>query len=339
VADYSIEVSIPNRGPVGPQGPQGVQGEVGPIGETGPQGVQGNPGIQGPGGVGEVPLGLYATQADAVNDGVAFGGVFRNANGSVDWIEPADADAAAFIAASGATDRWNIQQFVKGVKGLGLWDDMVCWPLRSAQNAGAGTVAYSLGGLGTFNGTLVNGPTWGVDGVTFDGTDDLVTASVSFPASFTMFVVAKNIAAAKASRPMMGTSAGTANTNVSLSTLNTGNNHGFLWAPATGQQLVYTSSIATGPLGEFEAIGLGYTLGAREVVKNGTTFDAGVTDPTTPLAAETKTLNIGGNSQGNSFFNGEFSIGVLISGKISQSEHTDFYTLYKTTLGIGLSLP
>jgi hypothetical protein len=185
VADYSIEVSIPNRGPVGPQGPQGVQGEVGPIGETGPQGVQGNPGIQGPGGVGEVPLGLYATQAEAVNDGVAFGGVFRNTNGSVDWIEPADADAAAFIAASGATDRWNIQQFVKGVKALGLWDDMVCWPLRSSQNAGTGTTAYSLGGLGTFNGALVGGPAWTADGITFGGSTQYIEYSPQFTVDFT----------------------------------------------------------------------------------------------------------------------------------------------------------
>jgi hypothetical protein len=44
---------------------------------------------------------------------------------------------------------------------------MVCWPLRSSQNYGTSTTAYSLGGLGTFNGTLTNGPTWGADGVTF----------------------------------------------------------------------------------------------------------------------------------------------------------------------------
>jgi len=250
-----------------------------------------------------------------------------------------DTDAQSFITTSGATDIEALDQFVKGVKDLGLWDSMVAWPLRSSQNAGTGTTAYSLGGLGTFNGTLVNGPTWDIDGVTFDGTNDLVTASVSFPASFTMFVVAKNLAAAKASRSMMGTSGGTANTNISISTLNVGNNYGLIWAPATGQQLVYTSSIATGDLGDFEAIGLGYTLGAREIVKNGATFDAGVTDPTTPLATETKSLHIGGNSQGNSFFNGEFSIGALISGKISQAEHTGLYTLYKSTLGTGLLLP
>jgi hypothetical protein len=76
-----------------------------------------------------------------------------------------DADATAFAAASGATDVSNLSAFVKGVKELGLWSNMVCWPLRSSQNAGTGTTAYSLGGLGTYNGTLTNGPTWGADGL------------------------------------------------------------------------------------------------------------------------------------------------------------------------------
>jgi hypothetical protein len=79
-----------------------------------------------------------------------------------------DPDAAAFCARSGASDRAALSAFVRGVKDLGLWDSMVCWPLRSSQNAGTGTTAYSLGGLGTFNGTLVNGPVWGVDGISLD---------------------------------------------------------------------------------------------------------------------------------------------------------------------------
>jgi hypothetical protein len=58
---------------------------------------------------------------------------------------------------------------VRGVKNLGLWANMVCWPLRNAQNSGGAdptdTRVFSLGGLGTFNGTRVNGPAWGADGI------------------------------------------------------------------------------------------------------------------------------------------------------------------------------
>jgi hypothetical protein len=83
---------------------------------------------------------------------------------------PLDRDAREFIQRANVTDangRAQLNQFVRGVKTLGLWSNMVCWPLRSTQNVGTGTTAYSLGGLGTYNGTLTNGPTWGVDGIEF----------------------------------------------------------------------------------------------------------------------------------------------------------------------------
>jgi hypothetical protein len=93
-----------------------------------------------------------------------------------------DQDARVFINASGATDRAAVNYFVKGIKRLGLWSSMVCWPLRSTQNAGTGSTAYSLGGLGVYNGTLVNGPTWGVDGVDFSAaTSQTKTDALGLP--------------------------------------------------------------------------------------------------------------------------------------------------------------
>ena len=64
-----------------------------------------------------------------------------------------------------ATPRKQIRDFAKGVNDLGLWNSMVCWPLRSSQNYGSGDTVFSLGGLGAFNGTRVGGPTWGADGI------------------------------------------------------------------------------------------------------------------------------------------------------------------------------
>jgi hypothetical protein len=43
--------------------------------------------------------------------------------------------------------------------------------MRGIHNAGTGSTVYSLGGLGTFNGSLVNSPTWSnqaIDGTTAD---------------------------------------------------------------------------------------------------------------------------------------------------------------------------
>jgi hypothetical protein len=75
-----------------------------------------------------------------------------------------------------ATPRQQIRDFAKGVNDLGLWSSMVCWPLRSSQNYGTGTTAFSLGGLGTFNGTLVNGAVMSASGVAFDGVNDYMQA-------------------------------------------------------------------------------------------------------------------------------------------------------------------
>jgi hypothetical protein len=86
---------------------------------------------------------------------------------SIITAETTDADVLAFALASGATDIEPLNTFVKETKDLGYWDDMVFWPMKSAQNAGTGTTLYSLGGLGTFNGTLVNGPTWDSEGILF----------------------------------------------------------------------------------------------------------------------------------------------------------------------------
>ena len=83
---------------------------------------------------------------------------------------PLDRDAREYMARAGVTDaaaRTQINEFVRGMRSLGLWDKMVCWPLRSAQNASTSTTAHSLGGMGTFPGTLTNGPTWETDGVQF----------------------------------------------------------------------------------------------------------------------------------------------------------------------------
>jgi hypothetical protein len=95
-----------------------------------------------------------------------------------------DPDASRYFQRAGVTNstaKTQLNNFVKGVKRLGLWNSMVCWPLRSSQNAGTGTTAYSLGGLGTYNATLINGPTWGENGITATGTTGSYLFVPSYP--------------------------------------------------------------------------------------------------------------------------------------------------------------
>lgn len=96
--------------------------------------------------------------------------------GTLNKISGYDFDASAYFDSTGITDavtRAKINNFVVGVKNLGLWSSFICWPLKSSQNRGSGTIAYSLGGFGPYNGSFVSSPTWGVDGVTFNGSNSI----------------------------------------------------------------------------------------------------------------------------------------------------------------------
>jgi hypothetical protein len=63
-----------------------------------------------------------------------------------------------------------LNQFVKEIKKIGIWDDMVCWPMRQSHNAGSGTTVYSFGGFAksTFNGSIINNGTWTPNGILLD---------------------------------------------------------------------------------------------------------------------------------------------------------------------------
>jgi hypothetical protein len=60
-----------------------------------------------------------------------------------------------------------LNQFIIEIKKIGIWNDMVCWPMRQPHNAGSGTTVYSLGGFArsTFNGSITNGGIWTPNGI------------------------------------------------------------------------------------------------------------------------------------------------------------------------------
>jgi hypothetical protein len=263
-------------------------------------------------------------------------------------IKPAyDADASAYFTTAGVTNtagRQQISRFVTGIKDLGLYNNMVCWPLRSSQNAGTGTTAYSLGGLGTFNGTLTNGPTWGVDGVTFNNAS------------------AQYISTSCAYNPA------TLSTGF-LSVINQTETPNFANArEICGNRSVAASSLFKNTNG-FQDITLFDSAGdhnnaqvtSRISYVSGRQFAGGFVDSATreffnQLNAATATANsVGGTitSGSSNFqiarggvysttrtFTGEISfVGLLRQGTITAANIEACRTLYKNTLGQGLGLP
>jgi hypothetical protein len=79
-----------------------------------------------------------------------------------------------------------IIDFAQGIDRLGLWNSMVCWPLRSSQNASTTQTAFSLGGGGTFNAALIRNPAWTSTGVIATGQQGggpYVSSTYAMPAS------------------------------------------------------------------------------------------------------------------------------------------------------------
>jgi hypothetical protein len=245
-----------------------------------------------------------------------------------------DKDAINYFSRAGvtsATAKAQINAFVKGVKNLGLYNSMLCWPLRSSQNAGTGTTAYSLGGLGTFNGTLTNGPTWGTDGIVFDGSNDFITlADNTFSTgnsaeSFLGFL-----------KPNGGTGGviigqgDVANATVSYYHLKAG---------ATGNDqatMAFTDTTIAASDTSWKSLFQGNTtLGFRG--KNGGTVTSFALNNT--LNKIGLNCRIGAFPLFGGYFNGTISAVIKINATPSTQLNSDVYSLYKTTLGQGLGLP
>jgi hypothetical protein len=241
-----------------------------------------------------------------------------------------DADAAAYFDRAGVTDataKAQINSFVVGVKALGLYNNMVCWPLRSTQNAGTGLTAYSLGGLGTFNGTLSspNGPTWGASGITFDGTDDyLLTGYTGGLSEFSAFSIATPNSTAGVQYEFSKDDAGS-NREWGILAALSGYNQGFLWNPTLTQ--------LTGPLAGTTSRLL-CLRASSTVFKFRRNNESDVSGATGTLTQTSANLTIGARAGGGGlYFNGTISASILFNVVLSDSDTSAIYSLYNSTLG------
>jgi len=245
-----------------------------------------------------------------------------------------DSDAATYFNTAGVTDataKQQINAFVVGVKALGLYNNMVCWTLRSAQNKGSGTTAYSLGGLGTYNGTLTNGPTWGTDGITFDGTNDYISTTLTSGFSaVSVFGISKKDATSQTIAEVFKDDEG-ANREWGLFAELGGYIQGRLWNPSFSQ--ITGTAVTT----DFR---LACLRGSSSVAKLRTNNGSDATTGVGTLTQGTAPVTLGAKSNGGDrYFKGIIAGGIIFNTALSDSDTSSIYTLYKTTLGTGLGLP
>ena len=246
---------------------------------------------------------------------------------------------------SDVKDKRSVFNFVEGIHDLGLWDSMVCWPLRSSQNAGVGNTAFSLGGLGTFDGTLVNGPTWGINGVACGQTwnngnsiDILGLTKAWTPVTFG--VVAYSGVGSFATKNTNGAPASDIG---SMCVLTNANNLGDnVVTLNVAKQMEHSYSPYTAP--SFCALSapfVGATLYRDSNISAINTVTETSSEETLNFYNNLRFMSIGGNSASSYGVTatGVIPFAFICKQALSQNEWNAYRNLYKTTLGKELGLP
>jgi hypothetical protein len=270
--------------------------------------------------------------------------------GTLNKISGFDYDASSYITLAGITDataRIQINDFILGLKAINLWDVSVCWPLRSTQNIGSGTIAYSFGGFGSYHGTLSSNPTWTTSGVTFTGASGGTLNNSSIPA------VLRGISGYACI--LVGLNVATGTINFGVLKGGGGNQIGDNYVAVSRQYnfIAQAQNYLTGGTGE-------RTFGSTSFALTGFNFlgasRTGLTAPSTNTGfvkanATTNSTRSGtGNLPSTNPYAEEYYITssltpsniyafCMASSAISENMMEDVRTLYKATLGTGLNLP
>ena len=244
--------------------------------------------------------------------------------GGLGILQAFDPDASAYFVRAGVTDataKIQINLFVKGTKDLGLWNDMVCWPLRSTQNSGTNT-AYSLGGLGIYDGTLVNSPSWGVDGITFTSAS---SQTITLP----------NITISKTDLILATCQAATSGNLRTIEFFNTIDASG-IWAGFGGAYFWDCRSTA----GTLNRLSGGITPTSR-IFTHGIASASGSSFFVNGTSILSNAVSSTNASMSNFKINHNAGNGNIAFAMFSQSitGNASLYNLYKTTLGDGFGLP
>lgn len=231
-----------------------------------------------------------------------------------------------------SSDVADIDNFIKGLKQLNLWNNTLCWPMRSIHNIGTGTTLLSLGGLGQYNGTLVNGPTWGVNGITYDGVNDIINTTFDRGTTRVFCGVVGDMPIAASNKGSF--LAGVNSAGHTIYWVNPRTNFGgeYRYGRPTSGNLTVADNTTPGVHMWSLIGGEGLnTRGYRSSTLLGTTAGVGVI----PFPYDLSTGLSLGRQAGNYLGTAAFSF-IIHS---TPSTPDNFYSLYKTTIGKGLGLP
>ena len=229
-----------------------------------------------------------------------------------------DVDADAYLSRAGVTDplgRCEVLWFTRGMKALDLWNNMVSWPMRSYQNKGTAAIVYSLGGLGIYNGTLNNSPSWSANGINYTPGNSCMTQTYKLASGrHTIFAAAYN---------------GSIVANGQIYRITETGNTFHFWQRRSG-----TSSVLLSPNTDLT----GYVNGSISSTMPVNSFFT--TAATTSRTFVTTILNSCFGDTNNAQKWGDLgAFNSIINLELSTLQISLIHTLYKNTLGNGLGLP
>jgi len=254
-----------------------------------------------------------------------------------------DVDADNYLARAGVTDvigRSEICWFTRGIKSLGLWQNMVSWHMRSYQNAGTGSTVYSLGGLGIHNGTMVGSPVWNTNGsgIRFSAptvrqyiniptlTQSFNTDSSSFFAasvSSYVFVVPRLIGQVNAPASELTIWITSAN---KITRMNT-------WSESIDSVANINPNLDFLTFNTF-GVSFNYALSSASYISNNT-----VTTVSRLPSNVTRNFQIAAGQQVSDHWNGDIAYGVRFNRNLTAAQMLAIKNLATKTIGNGLGLP
>ncbi|NBO99836.1 MAG: hypothetical protein EBU90_06870 [Proteobacteria bacterium] len=239
-----------------------------------------------------------------------------------------------------------LSDFCVGVKSIGIWNNFICWPMRSFLNLGTGITINSIGGTSLFPATLYNNPVRTPYGIRTYNTNKYIG---------NIAVGTGVINLANSSKSLFSVNAPINKNNYNYLYMQAGqaSGPGLRYGPsATTPNLTYYANSPTGssfiqvssePIEYgFNSISFIQSTSSATITTsiNNSSFASTSTSTPTPLTFS------GSTSAGVDFGNGNSYVGdtyrtfeAITKSAITTSQASSLYSLFKTTLGYGLNIP
>jgi hypothetical protein len=261
------------------------------------------------------------------------------------WDTNANAYFTRVTTANGGTDpistteKENLNSFIVGLKNGGYYSSLTAlWSYRSGQNVGSGNTVVEF--FGAHNGTIVNSPTWSTDGIVFNAANQEIDYATSVPVGFTtggytVFAFWSGMGSAVTAGADYFAFLSSSGSEL-FYYVTTGVGGGTTWLEQARNFLAqrwYYFGSSVSPTGNHSYV---WNASNWTLYRDGTALSVG-TQPTSAQTDGNYTLKTLARTLNSSRITCLLLFPSTLT--LSNTDVSTIYSLYKTTIGQGLSLP